>query len=57
MREDKHKQAEFFPHFESLDHNRFLEDTEIKFIDKTDPSGPTRREKFWIDTLETRYPL
>ena len=51
------KQAEFFAHFQSLDHNVFLEDTEFMFIDKTDPSDPTRREEFWIDTLKTRYPL
>ena len=35
----------------------FINDTEIRFIDKTeDPSDPTRRENFWIDTLKTRYP-
>ena len=54
---DEHKQAMFFAHSQGLDHNGFLEDTEITFIDKTDPSDPTRREEFWIDTLRTRYPL
>ena len=34
----------------------FINDTEIRFTDKTDPSDPTRRENFWIDTLKTRYP-
>ena len=34
----------------------FINDTEIRFIDKTDPSDPCRREDFWIDTLKTRYP-
>ena len=29
---------------------------EIRFIDKMDPSDPTRREDFWIDTLKIRYP-
>ena len=43
LRGDEHKQAGFFAHFQSLDHNGFLEDTEITFIDKTDPSDPTRR--------------
>ena len=57
LREDEHKQSMFFAHFLSLDHNVFLEDTEITFIDKTDPSDSTRREEFWIDTLKTRYPL
>ena len=31
-------------------------DTEIRFIDETDPSNPTRCEDIWIDTLKTRYP-
>ena len=57
MREDEHKQAGFFTHFQSLDHNGFLDDTEIIFIDKTDPSDPTTREEFWTDTLKTRYTL
>ena len=30
---------------------------DVTFIDKTDPSYPTRREDFWIDTLKTRYHL
>ena len=34
----------------------YINDTEIRFIDKTDPSDPTRREDFWIDTLKSRYP-
>ena len=57
LRGDEHKQVGFFAHFQSLDHNGFLEDTEIIFIDKTDPSESIRREEFWIDTLKTRYPL
>ena len=27
-------------------------DTEIRFVDKTDPSDPTRSEDFWTDTLK-----
>ena len=57
MREDEHKQAGFLAHFQNLDLNGFLEHTEITFIDKTDPSDPTRREKFGTDTLKTRYPV
>ena len=57
FRGDEHKQAGFFAHFQSLDHNGFLEDTEITYTDKTDPSDPTRREEFCIDTLKIRYPL
>ena len=57
LRRDEHKQADVFVHVQSLDHNSFLEDTEITFIDKTDPSDPARCEEFWIDTLKTCYPL
>ena len=46
-----------FAHFQSSDHDGLLDDTEITFIDKTNPSDPTRREEFWIDTLKNRYPL
>ena len=34
----------------------FINDTEIRFTDKTDLSDSTRGEDFWIDTLKTRYP-
>ena len=51
MREDEHKQASFFAYFQSLDHNGFLEDNKMTFIDKTDPSDPNRSKEFWIDTL------
>ena len=57
LRGDEQKQAGFFAHFQSLDHNGFPEDTEITFIDKTDPFDPTRSEDFWIDTLKTHYLL
>ena len=57
LRRDEHKQAEFFAHFQSLNHNGFLENTEITLIDKTDPSDLTRHAEFWIDTLKTHYPL
>ena len=56
LRGEDHKQAGFFAHFQTAGHSGFINDTEIRFIDKTDPSDPTRREDFWIDTLKTRYP-
>ena len=56
LRGEDHKQAGFFAHFQTADHSGFINDTEIRFIDKTDPSDPTRLEDFWIDTLKTRYP-
>ena len=55
LRGEDHKQAGFFAHFQTAGHSGFINDTEIRFIDKTDPSDPTRREDFWIDTLKTRY--
>ena len=49
------KQA-FFAHFQTARHSGFINDTEARFIDKTDPSDHTRREDFRKVTLETRYP-
>ena len=34
----------------------FINDTEIRFIEKTDSSDPTRCEDFWIDSLKTCCP-
>ena len=34
----------------------FINDTETRFVDKAEPTDPTRREDFWIYTLKTRYP-
>ena len=50
-------QEHFYKHFSSPDHNSFLEDTFITFIDKTDPSNPLQRENFWIETLKTMVPF
>ena len=47
----------FFYHIQSSDHNGFLKDTDITFLDKTDPSNASSREDFWIRTLKTRYHL
>ena len=57
LRGDEHKQAGLFAHFQSLHNNCFLEETEITFIDKTDPSSQIRHEEFWIEALKTHYPL
>ena len=38
-------------HFQTAGHSGFINYTEIRFTDKIDPSDPTRREDFWIDTL------
>ena len=56
LRGEDHKQAGFFAHFQTAGHSGFINDTEIRFIDKTNPSDPTRCEDFWIDTPKTCYP-
>ena len=56
LRGEDHKQARFFAHFQTAGHSGFINDTEIRFIHKTDHSDPTRHEDFWIDTLKTHYP-
>ena len=56
VRDEDHKQSsDFFACFQTAGHSGFINDTDIRFIDKTDPSDPTRREHFWIDPLKTRY--
>ena len=50
-------QEYLFRHFSSLDHNRFLNDASITFIDKTDPSDPLKREDYWRRTLKAMAPF
>ena len=49
-------QKYFHDHFSSEGHNGLINDVEIDFIDKTDPSDPTRIEKFWRNKLKTLTP-
>ena len=51
----RNRQAGFFAHFQTAGHSCFINDTGIRFTDKADPSDPTRREDFWLDTLKTCY--
>ena len=37
----------------SENHHGLLEDCEIRLIDKTDPSDPTRRDFFWMPKIKT----
>ena len=37
LRDEDHKQASFFAHFQTAGHNGFMNDIEIRFIDKADP--------------------
>ena len=43
----------FFRHFSTPDHNGFLNDASVTFIDKTDLSDPLKRENVWRETLMT----
>ena len=51
------KQNYFHQHFLSENHHGLFEDCEIRLIDKTDTSDPTRREFFWMRKLKTLTPL
>ena len=37
-------------------HNGLINDAEVIFIDKTDPSDPARRDEFWRTKLEILAP-
>ena len=45
----RHLYEQFIP-----GHSGFLHDVSIRLIDQTDPSCPTKREDYWIDTLKTK---
>ena len=49
-------QENLFSYFSMAGHNGFLSDVSITFIDKTDLSGPLRREDYWRQTLKTMVP-
>ena len=49
-------QKDFHDHFLSEGRNGLINDVEIIFVDKTDPSDPTRRRKFWRNKLKTLAP-
>ena len=51
------KQNYFHQHFLSENHHVLLEDCEIRLIDKTDSSDPTRTEFFSMRKLKTLAPL
>ena len=47
----------YFHHFFlSQGLNGLIDDVEIVFIDKTDPSNPTRSEEFWRNKLKVLVP-
>ena len=46
-------QQHLYEHFCSSNHNCFISDVSVTFIDKTDPSDPLKREDYWRSTLKT----
>ena len=50
------KQKFLQSHFLQRDHQGFLKDVEVRLIDKTQTSDPTKREFYWMRTLRTLYP-
>ena len=50
------KQMFLQSHFLQGDHKGFLEDVEVRLIDKTQGSDPIKREYYWLRTLKTLYP-
>ena len=54
LRGEDLKEAGFFAHFQTSGYSAFVNDTEIRFIDKIDPSGPIRHEEVSTDTLNSR---
>ena len=43
-------------HFLKDDHKGFLEDVEVRLIDKTQGSDPAKQEHYWMRMLKTLYP-
>ena len=56
LREESCMQQNLFEHFSSGDHNSFLDDLSIIFIDKTDPKDPNIWEHYWRHSLKTMEP-
>ena len=42
-----------YEHFCSSNHNGFISDVSVTFIDKTDPSDPLKKEGYWRSNLKT----
>ena len=46
-------QQHLYEHFCSSNHNCFISDVSVTFLDKTDPSDPLQSEEYWRSTLKT----
>ena len=49
------KQKFLQSYFLQRDHQGFLKDVEVRLIDKTQASDPTKIEFYWMRTLRTLY--
>ena len=47
------KQQHLYEHFYSSNHNCFISDVSVTFIEKIDPSDSLKREYYWRSTLKT----
>ena len=56
QRGEHHMQKEVHAHFKLPGHTSIEKDVRILFIDKTDPMFPKKREKFWMEKLQTMSP-
>ena len=50
------KQKFLQSHFLQADHKGFLKEMEVKLIDKTQGSAPTKKGLYWMRTLKTLQP-
>ena len=49
-------QEHLYKHFQMQVHKGFLNEASVTFIDKTDGKDPKKRERYWMQTLETIEP-
>ena len=57
QRSEPSMQEHLFWHFSSPGHNDFLNDFSVRFIHKTEPSDPLKRENFWLNIEDLTYRL
>ena len=50
-------QEHLYEHFWSSNHNCFISNVSVTFINKTDPSDPLKREDYWRSILKTMAPF
>ena len=57
VKQKEHHMQKYLNDVFSEDHDGLLNNVEITFIGKADPSNPERREEFWKTILRTLAPL